>query len=175
MAGGGEVELRALTVKKHETTYEKRLRGRLLNIARKLGMPAIDCQIWKQRFPADECGGPSSIMTATVFTDKSSTVEGYGGTRIAAMADALRVLADYYHPTDGRFEGGLSDDEVMWPAVDALMPLFRPHGSVDLVALCTSPAPYVRELGMRLSAIARTVVPPHPSSQPPAMGAEQVS
>jgi hypothetical protein len=167
MAGGGEVEPGALTVTTRETSYEKRLRGRLLNIARQLGMPAVDCWIFEQRFDDDgEFDGPSSMMIAAVFPEKDRTLEGYGCTRIAAIADALRRLAEYHHPGGDRFERIFSTGEAVSPEVAALMSLFRNNASVDLVALCTSPVPYLRELGIRLSAIASTVVPPHRSSPP---------
>jgi hypothetical protein len=154
-----------------QTSYEKRLCNRLRKIARQLGMPAVDCSMVEEWFASDRGGGPSSMMVVTVFPGEDTACQGYGCTRIAAIADALRRLAEFHHPGGDPFERIYGPGEAVSPEAAALMPLFRHHGSVDLVAdlvaLCTSPEPYVRELGMRLSEIAGTVVPPRPSSPPP--------
>lgn len=148
------------------TQYEQRLRGRLLNIARKLGMPAVDCRIIKQWFAADECGGPWSLIIVAVYPDKDTLVEGYGNTRIAAVADALRRLAEHHHPGGDRFERIVGTGEAVSPTVAALMPLFGTKGNVNHVALCTSPEPYIRELGFRLSAIASPIPGEHRLTPP---------
>ena len=170
MAGGGEVEPGALTVTTRQTSYETRLCNRLLHLAHQLGMPAVDCSIVEEWFGTNGSGEPSSMMVVTVFPDEDTACQGYGCTRIAAIADALRRLAEYHHPGGDRFERIYGPGEAVSPEAAALMPLFRNRSVdlvADLVALCTSPEAYVRELGMRLSEIAGTVVPPRPSSPPP--------
>jgi len=170
MAGGGEVEPGALTVTTRQTSYETRLCNRLLHLAHQLGMPAVDCSMVEEWFGTNGSGEPSSMMVVTVFPDEDTACQGYGCARIAAIADALRRLAEFRHPGGDRFERIYGPGEAVSPEAAALMPLFRNHGSVDLVAdlvaLGTSPEAYARELGMRLSSIASTVVPPHPSSPP---------
>jgi hypothetical protein len=143
-----------------ETPFEKRMSRRLLGLARKLDLPALDCWISEEWFGPDECGPATSSISATICPAEGEIVGGHGRTRLAAAADGLRRLAEYHYSRGASFgERIFSPGEKASREVVALMPLFRTNGHADLVALCSSDEPYLRELGLRLSKFANPTPP----------------
>lgn len=138
-----------------ESPFDRRMSRRLLDLARQLGLPVDECWIRREWFGPDECGPATSSLVARICPVEDVIVEGYGRTRLAAVADGLRRLAEYHYSRGESLDRVFSPGEAPSPEVAALMPLFRKDGRADLVALCASEEPYLRDLGLRLSQRAR--------------------